>query len=254
MPLSLQLYSMRNSTTPERILPECAELGIQGVEGYRAVMEDPSTYQQALKATGLTMPSAHFGLDDIRDNANDVINRAKALGISKVFAPYLDASQRPETARGYGEIADLLHEKGKLFADHGISLGWHNHDFEFEALSDGALPMQAMFDAQPDLPWEADLGWVIRAGVDPMSWLNNYNSNIEAIHVKDLAPAGENLDEDGWADLGDGTADWAAIISSAHKSNPDMLFILEHDNPSDPHRYLARSARAFHGIMETLNG
>lgn len=254
MPLSLQLYSMRNSQSPDRILPECAELGIAGVEGYRDVMDDPSAYQASLEANGLSMPSAHFGLADIQDNTNDVITRAKALGITKVFAPYLDASERPTTAGGYGAIANVLHEKGKVFADHGITLGWHNHDFEFEALSDGALPMQAMFDAQPDLPWEADLGWVIRAGANPIEWLNSYMSNIEAIHVKDLAPTGENLDEDGWADLGKGTADWAGIIGAAYRAKPDMLFVLEHDNPSDPHRYLANSARAFHQIMESLNG
>ena len=34
------------------------------------------------------------------------------------------------------------------------------------------------------------------------------------MHVKDIAPAGEAADEDGWADLGAGTVDWAGLIGA----------------------------------------
>ncbi|SHG85251.1 sugar phosphate isomerase/epimerase family protein [Cognatishimia maritima] len=254
MPLSLQLYSMRNAPDADRVFADCAAYGVSAVEGYGGVIADAGACKRALDEHGLTMPSSHFALDDIRDAPETVIERSKFLGITKVFAPYLDAALRPKTASGYAAIADLLAERGKMFADHGLTVGWHNHDFEFEALEDGALPMQAMFDAQPDLPWEADLGWVIRAGVDPLDWLGNHMANIQAIHVKDLAPAGENANEDGWADLGDGTADWAGIIQTVRTAKPDMLFVLEHDNPSDPYRYLQRSAQAFHSIWETTHG
>lgn len=254
MPLSLQLYSMRNAPHQDRVLSACAAAGVGCVEGYSAIMQDPSTMESALAEAGLTMPSAHIALDDIDQDPHGVIERLKPLGVKNVFAPYLDASLRPKTAEGYAQIANLLAERGKIFADNGMSVGWHNHDFEFERLEDGALPMQAMFDAQPNLPWEADLGWVIRSGADAKAWLNDYMSNIEAIHVKDLAAAGENTDEDGWADLGDGTADWPGLIAAARAAKPDMLFILEHDNPSDPYRYLERSARAFQTIWEGTNG
>lgn len=254
MPLSLQLYSMRNAPNQDQVLAACAAAGVGCIEGYSAIMQEPAAFESALAHAGLTMPSAHIALDDIDKDPQGVIERLKPLGVTKVYAPYLDAALRPKTAQGYAEIANILTERGKIFADHGMTVGWHNHDFEFEKLEDGALPMQAMLDAQPDLPWEADLGWVIRSGADPMAWLTNHMTNIDAIHVKDIAAEGENLDEDGWADLGDGTADWSGLIATARAAKPEMLFILEHDNPSDPYRYLERSAQAFHTIWENTNG
>lgn len=254
MPLSLQLYSMRNAPDQERVLDACAAAGVGCVEGYAGVLQNPSAFKDVMDGSGVTMPSVHIALDDIEQDSQAVIDLVKPLGVEKVIAPYLEPAKRPKTAEGYIRIANLLAERGKQFADHGMTLGWHNHDFELEALEDSAVPMLAMFDAQPDLPWEADLGWVARSGADTMSWLTDYMSNIQAIHVKDIAAAGENLDEDGWADLGDGNMDWTNLIRTTREAKPDMLFVLEHDNPSDPYRYLERSAKAFHAIWEATNG
>ena len=49
---------------------------------------------------------------------------------------------------------------------------------------------------------------MIRGGADPLEWMRPYGNRITAVHVKDIAPAGESADEDGWADVGHGTVDW----------------------------------------------
>ena len=51
----------------------------------------------------------------------------------------------------------------------------------------------------------------MRGGADPLDWIDRYGARIVAVHVKDIAPAGECADEDGWADVGHGTIDWPAI-------------------------------------------
>ena len=62
---------------------------------------------------------------------------------------------------------------------------------------------------RPSIGWEMDVAWVIRGGADPLKWIDEYGQRITAVHVKDIAPAGENANEDGWADVGHGTVDWA---------------------------------------------
>ena len=64
-----------------------------------------------------------------------------------------------------------------------------------------------------------------------------------AVHIKDIAPEGEALDEDGWADIGQGTLDWAGLMAELH-ATPAGLFVLEHDNPSDDERFAHRSIAA----------
>ena len=47
---------------------------------------------------------------------------------------------------------------------------------------------------------------------DPIAELKRYAGRIEAVHVKDIAPAGQCVDEDGWADPGFGVLDWSTLV------------------------------------------
>ena len=67
-----------------------------------------------------------------------------------------------------------------------------------------------------------------------------YADRITSVHVKDIAPKGECADEDGWADVGQGTVNWAAAFK-ALKSSRTLHYIMEHDNPKDVVRFAQRS-------------
>ena len=76
----------------------------------------------------------------------------------------------------------------------------------------GKLPLEIILDTAPALIWECDVAWVVRGHHDPVAWMQRYADRVTAIHVKDIAPAGECVDEDGWADVGHGTIDWKTIM------------------------------------------
>ena len=65
-------------------------------------------------------------------------------------------------------------------------------------------------------------------------------NRLTAVHLKDIAPSGENADEDGWADLGHGTVDWKAL-KAALAGTKVRYFVMEHDNPKDAERFASRS-------------
>ncbi|MCV0429614.1 MAG: sugar phosphate isomerase/epimerase, partial [Roseibium sp.] len=77
-----------------------------------------------------------------------------------------------------------------------------------------------------------------------MAWIERYGDRITAAHVKDIAPEGECLDEDGWADVGHGVMDWKGLMAALRNIGVD-LFVLEHDKPSDFDRFATRSIEAF---------
>ena len=66
-------------------------------------------------------------------------------------------------------------------------------------------------------------------------------SRLGAVHVKDIAPAGTALEEDGWADVGHGTLDWARLLAMLADKAATTLYVLEHDNPADLARFAGRS-------------
>ncbi|WP_424929279.1 sugar phosphate isomerase/epimerase family protein [Amaricoccus tamworthensis] len=243
---SYQLYSSRNFGPLGDTLSMLAEAGYRGVEGYGALYADASKVaelQAKLDQSGLIMPTAHVGLDMIENDAATVLALASDFGIQTVYCPFLTPDQRPSDADGYAAFGRRLQEAGKPLKDAGLGFGWHNHDFEFVALPDGAIPMQVMLGAAPDLEWEADIAWVIKGGADPLEWIANHGPRISAVHVKDIAPAGEATDEDGWADVGHGTVDWPGLMK-ALRNTPAKHFVMEHDNPNDDVRFARRSLEA----------
>lgn len=239
---SYQLYSSRDVPLAQT-LPMLARAGYRAVEGYGALYADPAKVAELkalLSANGLAMPTAHFGLAMIEEEPDRVLEIAGDLGIGTIYCPYLMPEDRPDTGAGYLEFGQRLQAAGQPIRDAGLGFGWHNHAFEFEPLADGTLPQVAIFEGGPDLEWEADLAWLIKGGADPFHWIGTWRSRLTAVHVKDIAPAGENADEDGWTDVGYGTVDWPRLVA-ALKQTKVRSFILEHDKPKDPERFATRS-------------
>ncbi|WVT75109.1 sugar phosphate isomerase/epimerase [Sinorhizobium chiapasense] len=243
--VSFQLYSARNFPPFANVLEALGEAGYSQVEGYGALYAalsdaEIASFKEGLDSNGLAMPTAHFGLDMLESDPARVLEIAKALGIKAIYCPYLMPDQRPTDAAGWRAFGERLQKAGKPYRDAGLIFGWHNHDFEFAALPDGSIPQDLIFAGGPDLSWEADIAWIIRGGADPIAWIGKYGDRITAVHVKDIAPAGEKKDEDGWADVGEGTVDWKGLFQ-ALASTKARYFIAEHDNPSDFKRFAKRS-------------
>ncbi|MBD0414200.1 sugar phosphate isomerase/epimerase family protein [Oryzicola mucosus] len=238
---SFQLYSARNFLPWDGILKSIAEAGYTQVEGYGGVYEDPNALRAQLDAAGLTMPSGHFSVDILENRFDEAVDIASTLGVRLMVCPYLNPADRPTDAEGYSAFGRRLEAIGEKARAAGFDFAWHNHDFEFVALPDGSIPQKLIFDAAPQLGWEMDVAWVIRGGADPVAWIADYADRVVAVHVKDIAPAGENTDEDGWSDVGHGTVDWRGLVSTLKAKTPAKLFIMEHDNPSDYRRFAQRS-------------
>ena len=84
---------------------------------------------------------------------------------------------------------------------------------------------------------------MIRGGADPRRWIERYRGRIPLVHVKDIAPAGEKKDEDGWADVGTGTVPWTELWPLCVAAGAEIM-VAEHDNPNDFDRFAHVSAAA----------
>lgn len=240
---SYQLYSSRNFPPLDATLKMVGDLGYAEVEGFGGVYGDPKALKAALDRNGLKMTSGHFGIDMLENEVDKALDIARTVGMKAIYCPYLMPDQRPTDAAGWRAFGKRLEKAGKPYRDAGYIFGWHNHDFEFKALPDGSLPMTLILDAAPGLTWEADVAWIVRGGADPIDWIRRYGDRLTAVHVKDIAPAGQNADEDGWADVGHGTVPWKAIWTEVKKT-PAKIFVMEHDKPNDDARFARRSLEA----------
>jgi sugar phosphate isomerase/epimerase len=212
--LSYQLYSSRNFPPLADTLAMLADLGYDAVEGYGALYADDAQVAEltaALGKSGLAMPTGHFGLAQLEAEPAKVLAIARALGITRLYCPYLMPEDRPTDAAGWRAFGARLQAAGRPIRDAGLGFGWHNHDFELRPLPDGQVPQDLIFAGGPDLEWEIDVAWVVRGGADPAAWIARYAPRITAAHLKDIAPAGQNANEDGY-----GAVEGADGRSAAH--------------------------------------
>ena len=243
---SYQLYSSRNFPPLAATLKMLAEVGYKDTEGFGGLYSDDATLAtlaDGLKTNGLTMSTGHVGLPMIEADPDFVIKVAKAVGMKKVYCPHVMPADRPADGAGWKAFGARLQKAGAPLKAAGLGFGWHNHDFELAGCADGTVPMFQILQGGPDLEWEMDVAWVLRGGADPLAWIEAFGNRITSAHVKDRAPKGEALNEDGWADVGHGTVDWKGMMA-ALRSAGCQYFVMEHDHPADDRRFAIRSLAA----------
>ncbi len=240
-----QLYSAREFPPLGDQLRLLADLGYRYVEPYGGLFEQLDELQAGLAATGLTAPTCHIGIDRLRAEPHAACDDLQAIGTKIAIVPWIGPEARSGGADGWRRLGEELAKLQALLRGRGLELAWHNHDFEFATLADGSRPLELLLAAAPELPWEADLAWIARAGEDPVVWLERYADRIVAAHIKDMTgdPTGP---EDGWADVGHGIMDWPRILPALRASSA-RYWVAEHDRPSDAARSARRSSARIQG-------
>ena len=245
--LSIQLYSGRKFPPVEKQLEIVEAEGYRFVEPFGAYYEDIGATQKLFERHKVVAFSAHVSLDLADGQRERVRDMAKALGMKWVITPHVAFEQRPSTSAGWAEFGARLQRIADYYRGLGLGYAWHNHDFEFHALPDGSLPIAHVLGGA--LAWQADVAWIARGKADPAKWMRQYAGRVIAAHVKDLAPEGQKLDEDGWADPGEGVLPWRDYWRIAKECGAEVM-VAEHDNPND----FARFAKKAMSAMRALEG
>ncbi len=243
LPIAVQLYTLRYyPDTFSGILEQVAAAGYKAVELVHTHGLPAPDLRAALEKHGIRPISAHVSVETLQTEPDSVIEFHRAIGNDTVIVPGLPESMRgKDSARAWHNVGRLLNLLGSRYRDAGLRLGYHNHAFEM-ATVDGKLALDWMLESTDpeNLFFEPDLAWIVRGGVNPLELLERYQGRCRRIHVKDIAPAGQNEDEDGWADVGYGILDWEQLLPAAKATGAEW-YIVEHDNPRDPVKSICRS-------------
>jgi len=83
-------------------------------------------------------------------------------------------------------VADELNGIASWIADHGLRLGYHNHDFELSSLIGGRPALEVLADALDDrVVLEVDTYWAAVGGQDVPELLGRLGERVRYLHVKD---------------------------------------------------------------------
>ena len=245
MKLSVQIYSLRDAGDFDTQLALARRGGFEWVETVAAHGLAPQAFADKVAAHGLRVSSMHAGLALLESDMQAVVDACRASACPLIVMPWLPMGERPATARGWRAMGRRLAALGDRVHEAGLQLAYHNHDFELHNYDERpALEWLFSETAPGQLAWEADLGWVGRAGGDPWTWLERCADRLVCVHAKDIGQDGTAVDEDGWTTLGTGVLPWAALLE-ALKRRIDLV-VFEHDRPVDYEATL----RASHAFMQ----
>jgi len=232
-PIAVQMYTLRNVATLDEQLKIVHDAGVHAVETVGTQNVTAAELKQLLDKYAIKAVSTHVQLADLRKDFDGVVAFNQTLGNTHLVVPYLGEKERPTDAAGWAALGKELGEIASKAQAKGMTLAYHNHDFELIDFG-GKTGLELLFDAAgPALKSELDLAWVARAGYDPAAMLGKFSGRVFAVHAKDNAPKGQATDEGGFASLGQGVLDWKTILPAAEKAGVQW-YIIEHDQPRDP--------------------
>ena len=246
--IAYQLYSSRLFPPLEAQFPILKRFGYDAIEPWLPAYEaDPKRFRKALDDNGLGCLGFHMPLSGLVNEPNRFIDIALTLGATWMIPPYVTPEERGITADYWRRLGGQLAAGAETAKPQGLKIAWHNHDFEFVALADGTRPIDHLFEAAgPDVWFEIDCGWIVRAKADPAAELKKFASRIGIIQTKDTAPLGTRAD-DGWMATGDGIIDWASLVP-LFRATPADHIVTEHDNPSNWQQFAQRSINHLKGL------
>jgi len=226
--IGIQLYSLRNEMAEdfEGTLEQLAEIGYTEMEfaGYHG--KSAAEVRRILDGFGLTSPAAHIQLDAIRTNLEREIEIAATLGQQYIVVPIVPENER--SLDDYQRHAETLNIAGEKTREAGITMAYHNHDFEFDTQEEGRIGYDILTnETEPELVvFEMDLFWAEVAGYEASFYFLKHPGRFPMIQVKDRHYSGRMVD------VGRGYIDFEDIFSYGRKGGFRHYFV-EHDNPSD---------------------
>lgn len=177
----LQTYSLGRAMREDFMgsLEKVAEIGYTGVEfagGYGDM--EAAKLKTYLNQLDLEPISTHVGLDAIEGQ----LPYLAELGVQYVVCP---GTQFPTYERTL-EVAAELNRLGKLAAEYGLKVGYHNHTHEFATFQDQYVLDILMENTDPEyVLFQLDAGWATCAGIDVPAYLKKHSGRIQLLHVKE---------------------------------------------------------------------
>lgn len=226
IPVAVQMFTLREESGKDfaGTLRKVAELGFDGVEfaGYGGLTA--KEVKALLDDLGLQAAASHVPLEQLENNLAQVIEDQKTLGSKYVVCPYLLPDRRSE--EDYKALITILDEAGERCRREGITLCYHNHDFELDRLSDGRMALEAIFDDtdRENVKAELDVYWLTKAGEQPVQWINRYKNRTPLVHLKDMTTDEEQF----FAELGTGGVDIEAVLNLGEAADVEW-WVVEQD-------------------------
>lgn len=248
-PIALQLYSVREQMeqSVEETLKQVKALGYDGVEFAGLFDKTPEEMRALCEKNDLIPLSAHVPFVDMMAQPEKLMEDYAKIGCQFIVIPYLTEEYRPGAA-GFDQVVEGAKVLGACAKKHGMSLLYHNHDFEFDKIGDD-YALDILYREVPAdlLETELDTCWVKVAGEDPADYIRKYGGRARVVHLKDFQGQKSEhmyaligIEEQGvqeesrfaFRHVGGGVQDFKSILRACEDAGTQWV-VVEQDEPTE---------------------
>ncbi len=239
--ISIQLFTLRNQLAIdfEGTIAALHAIGYTRVEHAGFVGRSVTDFKAVLDANDIVSTSGHVLIPQPFNPAawSASLADANTLGSTYIVHPFFGINfatgEVTRTTAPWEAFARDMNQAGRMAADAGVKLGYHNHNWEFFPLTDD--PSRTAYDVLTDetdpdfVHLEMDLFWVTRGARDPVDLIEQNKGRVLQYHVKDMNQAGS------FTDPGQGLLDFVRIFQHSKKAGA-VEYIVERDDAGSPPR------------------
>ena len=241
--IGLQLYTVRDAIRKDvpGTLKQVSDIGFKYVEmadysNRKFYGLSPADFKKMVADLGMEVLSSHAGVSPkgiTDDEAKKMAEDHAAVGAKYCMQPYINDADRNSIA-GYQKMVADWNRVGKIMKEHGLTFGYHNHNFEF-ATVEGKIPYLDVFLPGLDkniTTMELDLFWTTKAGLNPVDLFKKYPGRFQLFHMKDMytkEPPSVITKSDDFAPVGAGVINFKEILAAKNIAGMKYMFV-EQDN------------------------
>ncbi len=246
VPLSGELWVYASEFPPhwdctpimDQVFEELSSAGLQGVE----VMAQNLRHHNAVShlkslskkynfpVTGSSYGAHMWDRSKHREILNDVeliVSRLHKLG-GNVLGIDVGNADHVKTHSELDAQADILEKVIRICKKNQVQPNLHNHIYQ---VKNNMYDLKETLKRVPYVKLGPDLGWLKKAGVDPVKFIKTYRDQIVYMHIRDIDADGQ------WAKVvGEGIMDWPAIVEVFDEVGFDGSAAIELAFPKPPPR------------------
>ena len=219
-PVALQLYSLRESLAHdfEGMVRQVADMGYVGVEPFGGMPGGLENSAALFRELDLEVCNSHVPFPD-DENKDAVLAIAEAYGLKSVCIAYLPATEF-ETLDDIKRTCENINRAGEFARANGLSLGYHNHWWEYKQLNGTATLDLIMSELDDNVFLQIDTYWAQVGGLDAVEVVKQVGARAPLLHLKDgpidpdgdmTAVGGGKMDVPGIVAATADTAEWHIV-------------------------------------------
>ena len=198
---------------------------------------------------GIEITSIQVKPKDVFKNADRVIEFCNITGCKNVVISMLPFGCILGGEEKFYSFLSTLDSWCNRYAESGVTLAYHHHNWEYIKLSNGKTRMEELLSKTERLKFVHDTYWTARSGISPERQIREFGKRLLGIHLRDLTFKKRGIDvlpRD--AAIGDGVVDFAAVLSAAEEVGCSY-FVIE-QKTKHPYRDIEKSLTCLNAMTE----